>query len=253
LGKLEIEMNTLTYSQLGSFGRFGNQLFQVASTIGIAVNNGYDYAFPRMEWMDHLAHPLPVLNQEPHSWRYVPFGYHDVTLPDFRMSGIDGTVIDIRNSYLQSWKYFRNINQLVRHYLTFSNMPEPTDAVAVHVRRGDYKTTDWHPVLGREYYDAAITEIAGYMPSSLLFFSDEPDEVRKMYPDANIYHTGNDMEDFKKMMSCKHFIIANSSYSWWAAWLSSSPDKKVIAPANWFSADAPYNTRDLYPKEWIKL
>ena len=246
-------MNTLTYSQLGTFGRFGNQLFQIASTMGIAVNNWYGFAFPRLEWMDQLANPLPVLDRPVHSSRYVPFGYHDITLPDTRMDGIDNLVIDIRNSYLQSWKYFRNINELVRHHLTFTNMPEPTDAVAVHVRRGDYKTQDWHPLLDREYYDEAITEMAGYLPSSLLFFSDEPVEVWMMYSGANIYHSVNPIEDFKKMMSCRHFIIANSTYSWWAAYLGAWPDKKVIAPKNWFSPEAPYHTRDLYPKNWIVI
>jgi hypothetical protein len=136
-------------------------------------------------------------------------------------------------------------------------MPEPTDAVAVHVRRGDYKDLEYHPVLGREYYDAALLEIVGLIGLKangyVLFFSDDPDEVRRMYPNANIYHTGNTIEDFKKMMSCRHFIIANSTYSWWAAYLGAWPDKKVIAPKNWFSPEAPYHTRDLYPKEWTLI
>ena len=253
MGKLETEMNTLTYSQLGSFGRFGNQLFQVASTIGIAINNGYGFAFPRLDWMDHLVNALPVLDRPVHATRYIPFGYHDVTLPDTRMDGIDNLMLDIRNSYLQSWKYFRNTNELVRHHLTFANMPYPVDLVAVHVRRGDYKTQDWHPLLGREYYDRAIVDLAGYDPSKLLFFSDEPDEVLRMYPGVNVWHTGNTVEDFKMMMSCRHFIIANSTYSWWAAYLGAWPDKKVIAPKNWFSADAPYHTKDLYPTNWMVI
>jgi hypothetical protein len=68
-----------------------------------------------------------------------------------------------------------------------------------------------------------------------------------------VYHSGDTLDDFKKMMSCRHFIIANSSYSWWAAWLGCWPDKKVIAPKRWFTENAPYHTNDLYPKDWILI
>lgn len=136
-------------------------------------------------------------------------------------------------------------------------------AVSVHVRRGDYVSNPaanaYHGTCAPEWYSQAIARMAALVDGPVFFvFSDDPDWARAnlTVPDGTTFvdpqDDGRDFEDMHLMAACRHHIIANSSFSWWGAWLNPSPDKRVIAPARWF-AGADHDTRDLLPPTWIRL
>ncbi|WP_375443415.1 alpha-1,2-fucosyltransferase [uncultured Fibrella sp.] len=149
-------------------------------------------------------------------------------------------------------------------FLTFSNIIEQTKIpISVHVRRGDYVT---HPefsksfgFVGLSYYQTALAQLKNQFPNAtLFFFSDDPDWVRANIatdqPHVFVANSGPDadVDDLQLMSMCHHHVIANSSFSWWGAWLNSRPDKVVIAPQRWF-ANKPWDTKDLVPASWLRL
>ena len=175
--------------------------------------------------------------------------------------------------YWQTEKYFKDITALlikdltVKHPLTGQNLElatriKSTTAVSLHIRRGDYATdpsiNQTHGTLPLEYYRAAIDLILSQHPNSVFFiFSDDipwaKDNLRvlseRVLVDQNSEKT--DYEDLRLMSYCQHHIIANSSFSWWGAWLSSNEDKIVVAPKKWFARKI--DSKDLIPENWIKI
>jgi hypothetical protein len=134
------------------------------------------------------------------------------------------------------------------------------NAVSLHVRRGDYvsnpDSSRVHGLCGADYHQAAVRRIAEVVPQPHLFvFSDDPQwaagNLHLDHPATIV--TGNDTrrdyEDLHLMSLCKHHIVANSSFSWWGAWLDTNPDKIVIAPERWFAHEQ-HDTRDLLPPTW---
>lgn len=236
----------ITFNELGKYGRFGNQLFQVASTIGIAVKNGYSYGFP--EWKESGVDMREVFKHEFNTAEHmirgfnIPWGYADIQIPN--QSSLHG--------YLQSEKYFDHCKDLIRHHFEFTdNLKQPqSEFCAIHVRRGDYDGHH-HLKIGLDYYFQATA----LMPAGTQFklFSDDPKFTSEMF--GNKCEDGDWLSDFCTMRSCKHFIISNSTYSWWAAWLGEHPDKKVIAPAQWFGPglNKIFSMDNLIPETWIKI
>jgi len=136
-----------------------------------------------------------------------------------------------------------------------------SNSVSLHVRRSDYVTNPtanvYHGVLDIDYYKKAMKLIDQKIVSPIYFvFSDDPEWVKKniksQFPMVYVSHNlGKDAhEDLRFMSLCKHNIIANSSFSWWGAWLNQNPDKIVIAPKKWFN-DKSINYKDLIPQGWI--
>ena len=135
-------------------------------------------------------------------------------------------------------------------------------SVSLHVRRGDYARAPIHLLLGDSYYRRALTLMRRLLGMDLkvFLFSDDPDYVQSAFaelPHAHVVRTDptRNWEDMVLMSRCHHHIIANSTYSWWGAWLNSSEEKFVIAPAHWFTSDAlaSRNVLDIYPDDWIIL
>lgn len=137
-----------------------------------------------------------------------------------------------------------------------------TNAVSIHIRRGDYiynkKTNQFHGTCDLNYYQRAIDLIKNKVKNPKFFiFSDDLEWVKNNLKIKNaIYVEGNIDDksyiDMQLMSLCKHNIIANSSFSWWGAWLNNNPEKIVIAPEKWFN-DTTINTKDLLPEGWIKI
>ncbi len=175
--------------------------------------------------------------------------------------------------YWQSERYFRDAAQTIREDFTFRNpMSAPNaalveqirrvDAVSLHVRRGDYvrnpKTTANHGLCSLDYYQAAIQYVAERVDAPFFFiFSDDPTWVKNNlkieFPCQYIDHNqgAESYNDMRLMSLCQHHIIANSSFSWWGAWLNPGIDKIVVAPQKWF-ANA-NDVSDLVPSEWIRI
>lgn len=135
-------------------------------------------------------------------------------------------------------------------------------AVSVHVRRGDYvsdeRTATLHGVLPHDYYTAAVRRIQSIVANPRFYvFSDDPDWCRSNLelgaPTVYVSHNqGHGWEDLRLMSRCAHHVIANSSFSWWGAWLNPRPDKIVIAPRRWIADDS-YDTSHVVPPEWVTL
>ena len=171
----------------------------------------------------------------------------------------------------QSPKYFAAVEAQIRRELSVrdplagqnleaAGCIAACPAVSVHVRRGDYAanpaTNRYHGTCGPEYYAAAETLLQGEVGDLQLFvFSDDPDwaaEKLRFRSQMTVFrHNGpkRDYEDLRLMTLCRHHIIANSTFSWWGAWLCPHPGKIVVAPKKWFK-DANHGTADLIPREW---
>ena len=172
----------------------------------------------------------------------------------------------------QSEKYFHQFKDDIRGLFRFKkdlirSFEELTDkigqqqSVSLHIRRGDYLAKISLQVLGLmpiEYYNRGIDYISSKTPEPVFYvFSDDINWAKEnlrienaVFVSANI--SKNHVEDLYLMSQCKHNIIANSSFSWWGAWLNSNVEKIVIAPNQWFNA-GPKDTQDLIPENWIKL
>ena len=183
------------------------------------------------------------------------------------------------NSYIQgnfqSEKYFNQIENEIRNDFTFKNILnaintkwktqiENCNAVSVHIRRGDYISINRNAqkfiAIPLEYYQNAIKIISDRVACPEFFiFSDDIAWVKKnLRTDVPVHFINNNSTaetaniDMQLMSLCKHNIIANSTFSWWAAWLNKHPEKIVIAPENWF-VDKSLNSSDIIPSSWIKL
>lgn len=169
---------------------------------------------------------------------------------------------DVRNELLMDFSFKDKMNEenkRIANLITNSN-----NSISLHVRRGDYLTTKG----AREtfcspyedgFYDRAISFIEKKVDNPEFFlFSDEPDWVKENLrinhktTVVDINKGDNSYWDMKLMSLCRHNIIANSTFSWWAAWLNENPDKIVLAPKAWMN-DKAFSIEDLIPKEWVIL
>ena len=192
------------------------------------------------------------------------------------------------DGFFQSWRYFANVKDEIRKDYTFhkgildpcKEMMEELEGqepIMLHVRRGDPNLTDprgfkWsytqcgsmHPVQPVEYYEKALKHFRKDQP--VIVFSDSTDWVKEQdffKPDRFMISEPEDKyadgsftpyADLCLMSLCSHAIIANSSMSWWGAWLQTNPDKIVIAPKMWFGPDyKDKDTKDLYCPEWVLI
>lgn len=177
------------------------------------------------------------------------------------------------DGYWQSERYFLDISDKLRQELQPINTPHPraqvlldqihlNNSVSLHVRRGDYisnpKAAANHIVCDLSYYRHAVSIVAERVLNPIFYvFSDDPAWVEKElkidFPLVIVSQpqTWPAYEDLRLMSHCNHHIIANSSFSWWGAWLNPNQDKIVIAPSRWFRAEK--NTNDLIPAKWIRL
>ena len=164
--------------------------------------------------------------------------------------------------YFQSEKYFFHNEKIIKDLFSIDTESErlierkygdvlKEKPVSVHIRRGDYLSSGGaHPTCTREYYNNAFSLFPP--DTSYLFFSDDISWCKENFTGDN-YHFSEKNEDFIDlylMSKCSHNIIANSSFSWWAAWLNNNTSKRVISPKNWFGANLNHDTRDVRPKKW---
>jgi hypothetical protein len=184
----------------------------------------------------------------------------------------DGTYLD---GYWQSEKYFSDCSAQIRKDLVMTSAPseanrrildkiQTSHAVSIHVRRGDYvanrKTNAFHGTCSAEYYRKAVSHICEKVKSDVVcyVFSDDIPWVRENIDLGveMVFVDGNDdenaFEDMRLMGACLHHVIANSTFSWWGAWLNPSPDKIVVAPLRWFN-DESIDTSDLIPEQWVRM
>lgn len=241
----------VTYKELGNNGRLGNQLFQIAATVGFALKNDYKFLLPP-------------------SWKYRSnfsifdsnYGDADPTIqyqePNFHYTKIDlpnqyGQVINLYG-YFQSYKYFEKFSDIIHNIFNLKTQDE--DICFIHVRRGDYiGQAGYHTNLTLDYYREAIDYMLSNGITKFKIFSDDLDWCREHffnYDNVSFSTNVNEIDDLTEMSNCRAAIIANSSFSWWGAYLSKS--KLVVAPKNWFGPLYHYyNTEDIYLPEWKQI
>lgn len=158
------------------------------------------------------------------------------------------------HGYFQSEKYFKDFEAEIKRIFKIKNHADfRSDVASIHVRRTDYLNfPNHHPCMTMQYYERAM-ELVGV--NKFIVFSDDMAWCKQHFlGNAFEFSEGNDtITDLAIQMNCAHNIIANSTYSWWAAWLNPNQHKKVIAPEKWFGpALSGHNTKDLIPDSWIK-
>lgn len=174
--------------------------------------------------------------------------------------------------FFQSEKYFLNYKKIVLKLLRFPkaknkliqnylNLIKNRNSVAIHIRTGDYlndpKVRNFHGILGESYYKKSIRHIKKNVKNPFFFiFSDDINLIKKKFLFFNkknyiFIDTKSSISDMYLMSNCKHFIIANSTFSWWGAWLSKNKRKIVCAPKKWVKLKTP--TPDILPKSWVEI
>lgn len=235
----------ISFRDLGQMGRLGNQLFQIAATIALAERNNDKYVFPRWEYENHFS-------------LYDCFSTSIETTETFRETGFVYAPIVYRsnmnlNGFFQSEKYFEDQKDLIYYSLTPKiGFGIKYNHASIHVRRGDYlHLTNEYQQLNMDYYQKAMETIKA---KNYIIFSDDINWCKENFRGDNIsYAQGSVVEDLALMLSCEHNIIANSSFSWWGAYLNKNPSKIVVAPQHWFGPALPHNTKDLIPDRWLKI
>ena len=261
------------HNHLGKNGRFGNQMFQYAATRGIAAWKGYEWCIPDGPKTDDefedeenqhklfMAFKLPsvkVVNMHPAPYKEEA----SFTIDEDLFNNCEDNVN--LYGYFQSEKWFSHIENSIRKDFEwrddvynmcgqmFDNITGG-QAISLHIRRTDHliKPT-YHPVLPLSYYEEALSKFPSDIP--VLVFSDEPAwcfEQDLFKGDRFlISDSGDNITDMCLMSMCQYQIMANSTYSWWGAWLSNS--EHVIAPKLWFGPDG-QDPKDIYVDRWRYL
>lgn len=276
-----------------SKGGLGNILFQYATGRAVAIRNNTSLRLDLSHYVGlrdmsarNLARELSHFHLS--AELFVPsilskaiscFGRHaSSTLFKEKHFGYDPDVLELGDEssldgYFQSENYFKGIEQVIRNDLQFrvpfsdrevsayEEKISNSNSVAIHIRRGDYLKKPLHNICTEDYYFNSVEYIRESLAGPHFFvFSDEIEWCRANmksgdydFVDLNI--TEQRLVEFHLMCSCKHIIISNSSFSWWAAWLISNPEKTIVSPNRWFNDEAmnARAMRDTIPDSWVRV
>ena len=242
----------ISFSLLGNHGRLGNQLFEVASTLGMAERYGAEAAFPEWKYEQYFDPPLP--HGEPQTKKVTEqyFHYYDWGLTES---------CDLVG-YLQSEKYFGSTrlkfkDEFIQEVKAKCAGIFEKPTICVQIRRGDYVGNgNYHQLSVNWYIDALLKNFPNWREHNILFISDDIEYCRVHFecmPNA-FFSTGNaDIEDMALASCCDHFIISNSSYGWWCAWFGEKPPSKIIHCGCLHSGKLTSKGHaDYYPERWME-
>ena len=243
----------ITINRLGNLGRLANQMFQYASLKGIATNRGFSFAIPPREAFgysdDNVKKSDVILYDVFPNTLENNICFQEAKILWERRHDFDEELfincpddVDLVG-YFQTEKYFKHIEDEIRKDFTFNDELLETcksfidgDTISLHIRRGDYVVNPNHPTQPMSYYEEALSKLPD-LP--VIVFSDDSEwcKTQELFDnDRFMIAEGNSTDcDLCLMSLCKYHIIANSSFSWWGAWLAKS--QKVIAPKNWFGGE----------------
>ena len=261
-------------------GGLGNQLFQIFTTIAHSVRQNSEYVFPmnkayiydkRGTYWDNIFNQLKTSEKLPDLKNYNEqyFRYNLIyQISDIKLCG-----------WFQSYKYFENEYLYIfklckldeKRLLCLDKYKYPYDnCISIHFRMGDYSKPQhlsYHGICTNDYYIKGIKTIVNNTKTKfdILCFSEKDDEkyvndrieyIRKSFPTFNFIKVSYDILDWEQLLImslCRHNIIANSTFSWWSAYMNDNPDKIVIYPLPWFGVIANTDTVDLFPDKWISI
>ena len=267
------------------YGGLGNQLFQYATARALAIRNdallkldassGFERDFYKRRYsLNHFNIPENFASPEEITAATHIREKHFHFDPEF--CSLRGDVY--LDGYWQSERYFKSIEDTIREELSvrrpladvsrrIADEMAETNSVCVHLRRlhgisggqVDVRGVNIHGAASLDYYYRCIERLTQTVKDPHFFvFSDDPgwarENLKLPYPTLLVAHNGpdNDYEDLRLMSLCKHHIIANSTFSWWGAWLNPGKDKRVFVPERWFNTNE-HDTRDLIPESWVKI
>ncbi len=247
----------ITMSNFGSNGRLGNQLFQYAFMFSLSKQNNYEMCLPSTNinyyqnyksnsFFDCFESNVSLCQKNITQNKFKEkFFHYDINFPNY----IDNCDY---SGYYQSYKYFKQYKKELIESLKFKQKNtikselDYSNIVSIHIRRGDYVNNKTHETFSFEFLN---TSKKHFDNKKYLVFSDDIEWCKKMNIGDYYAENNNDCLDLYQMTLCKSSIIANSSFSWWGAYLSEK--EKVIAPKKWFNNNK--NVDDLYCDGWIKL
>jgi hypothetical protein len=269
-------------NDIGLNGRLGNQMFQYASLMGIAKKNNFEYGINyendfNLDLSDipediHINQKILTLSRlfKLSALNSNNLNYPTIIEPHMHFCEDLFKISDNTNlhGYFQTEKYFSHIkNQIINEYKFPNEIKEKAElyiksikdreVVGVHFRRSDYiALKDFYNTNLEDYYKKAF-DIFSANKYIFLLFSDDLEFLHQNFSDKNnfkICDIKNQFIELSLMTMCDHNIIANSSFSWWGAWLNQNQNKKVIAPSVWFNHGyKDKDTKDIYCDGWIKL
>lgn len=257
------------FNHLGRHGRLGNQMFQYAALRGIAAFKEYEFCIPesqfRDQWNDHQlfeAFTLSNLKKK----QFLSGEYYQEKYFNYDSDYVNNCPDNVNlYGFFQTEKYFSHITDSIREDFTFkSEILDPCkeafdfdELISLHIRRTDFveKPND-HPPCSLDYYQKALEQFDSSI--QVMIFSDDIDWCKNqdLFKDDRFIFSENEWNliDLCLMSMCTHHIIANSTFSWWGAWLSKSDN--VIAPSKWFGDTgytANHNVSDIIPDRWTKI
>lgn len=276
----------ITAHKLGYYGQLGNQMFQYAMLLGVSEKTGYEVIIPDNRIVKHCGFENKPLYYA--LWLYDCFEIPEKIGPITRIQNIfqekqhhfDPNVFNIpdNTSFIgqyESEKYFAHAADRVKKSFVFRSeiktkaerrfkeITRPGKKnVALHVRQIRKNASfiqQHHPFTTPEFYWAAISQFPKE-DHDIIIFGDDLEWSRETFKSDNIFcpdwvdDPRPDYIDLCMITMCDHHIIANSSFSWWGAWLASNPDQRVFAPSTWFGPALPNKkTHDIIPERWIKI
>lgn len=254
----------ITFARFGQHGRLGNQLFQYSMLRAVSLKNTYTLKLPNAKNSDLKYFEVFCRELEEKDLNRFKKTFIDEPVFYFRPEVFEQPDFTNFHGYYQSERYFKKFEKQIREDLTFKKYivdsaqheidkyPSNKPLVSVHVRRGDYLTVHnglFHTPCSKKYYREAMDM---FEDVNFLVFSDDYPWCKENIVGKNILYSegGSAIIDFAMITLCDHHILANSSFSWWSAWLNKNTDKKIVATSNWFGPMGPQDTYDLIPDEW---
>ena len=273
-------------------GGLGNQLFQIFTTIALAMKEKHRFIFLdkkildtsenvtiRNTYWESFLSGLKIFTKEnypsePIVLREKGFQHQNIIIPD------NSNNLFMLYGYYQSYKYFNEyndmiINKLIKMDIIKEKLLKKYDVIdfnktiSMHFRIGDYKNLQhMHPIMKYNYYENSLNYIKNVRKSNcnnVLYFCEEKDlddvlkiinNLKKEFPEIKFECINFDICDWEQMILmslCKNNIIANSTYSWWGAYFNTNSEKIICYPEIWFGKAATHNTTDLFLPEWKKI
>jgi hypothetical protein len=252
-------------------GRLGNQMFIIATTYSMAIDNKTIAIFPKTiggmapTEKETSIHRKTILRNVEYGDDFSFIEYMYTEAPDQSYTELSYRPNVLFRGYFQSEKYFKHNRKRILDLFKpteetesllskkYSDLIKNRKCVSVHVRRSDYlDLTEYHAVLGENYYVSAMEKFTD--DYNFVFFSDDIEWCKETFKNQNniFIEKQDDVLDLYLMSKIPNNIIANSSFSWWAAWLNENENKVVISPKEWFGPRNYHLSRkDLTPEEWI--
>jgi len=255
--------------------------------LNIEILGGGNTTIRHTYWNTFLKNIKPLLvKQLPHMdvIKEKGFEYNDIPIVQLFNKNI------MLYGYFQSYKYFQENKEVICRIIKFNetkynllnqnniDMNDLKKCISMHFRLGDYKNlTHYHPIMTYEYYKNALSYIQNKMDRmceqniidkplcNVLVFCEENNvsdvniiinKLREDFTNFTFEIKYGNLEDWEQlilMSCCAHNIIANSSFSWWGAYLNSNISKIVCYPSEWFASNVQHNTKDLCPSSWVKI